>query len=62
MSNLSKEFEPLLGHAAFRLWPDLLRDMQERLFEAAVSAASTQQGTAASSDTGGHEVCCASRN
>ena len=29
MSNLSKEFELLLGHAAFRLWPDLPRDMQE---------------------------------
>ena len=36
MSNLSKEFELLLGHAAFKLWPDLPRDMQERLFEAAV--------------------------
>src|SRR5882672_8763248 len=36
MNNLSKEFELLLGHAAFRLWPDLPRDMQERLFEAAV--------------------------
>jgi hypothetical protein len=36
MSNLSKEFELLLGQAAFRLWPDLPRNMQERLFEAAV--------------------------
>ena len=36
MNNLSKEFELLLGHAAFKLWPDLPRDMQERLFEAAV--------------------------
>jgi hypothetical protein len=36
MNNLSKDFELLLGHAAFKLWPDLPRDMQEKLFEAAV--------------------------
>ena len=36
MNNLSREFELLLGHAAFKLWPDLPRDMQERLFETAV--------------------------
>ena len=36
MNNFSKEFELLLGHAAFKLWPDLPRDIQERLFEAAV--------------------------
>jgi hypothetical protein len=35
MTNLSMEFEPLLGHAAFQLWPDLPRDVQEKLFEAA---------------------------
>jgi hypothetical protein len=34
MNNLSKELELLLGHAAFKLWPDLPRDMQEKLFEA----------------------------
>jgi hypothetical protein len=36
MNNLSMEFEKLLGHAAFRLWPDLPRDVQEKLFETAV--------------------------
>ena len=36
MNNLSGGFELLLGHAAFKLWPDLPRDMQEKLFEAAV--------------------------
>ena len=36
MNNLSIGFELLLGHAAFKLWPDLPRDMQEKLFEAAV--------------------------
>ena len=29
------EFERLLGHAAFKLWPDLPRDVQEKLFETA---------------------------
>src|SRR5258706_7759435 len=36
MNILSREFELLLGHAAFKLWPDLPRDMQEKLFEAVV--------------------------
>lgn len=36
MNDLSNGFELLLGHAAFKLWPDLPRDMQETLFEAAV--------------------------
>jgi hypothetical protein len=31
------EFERLLGRAVFRLWPDLPRDMQERMFESASS-------------------------
>jgi hypothetical protein len=35
MDNLSKEFQLLLGHAAFKLWPDLPRDVQEILFETA---------------------------
>lgn len=30
------EFELLLGHAALRLWPELPREVQERLFETAV--------------------------
>jgi hypothetical protein len=36
MNDLSNGFELLLGHATFKLWPDLPRDMQEKLFEAAV--------------------------
>ena len=36
MNDLSKGFELLLGHATFKLWADLPRDMQERIFEAAV--------------------------
>ena len=36
MNNLSKGFELLFGQAAFKLWPDLPRDTQEKLFEAAV--------------------------
>ena len=36
MNDLSNGFELLLGHATFTLWPDLPRDMQEKLFEAAV--------------------------
>jgi hypothetical protein len=36
MNDLSNGFELLLGHATFKLWPDLPRDMQEMLFEAAV--------------------------
>jgi hypothetical protein len=33
---MSIGFGLLLNHAAFKLWPDLPRDMQEELFEAAV--------------------------
>jgi hypothetical protein len=29
-------FASLLGHAALKIWPDLPRDVQERLFAAAV--------------------------
>jgi hypothetical protein len=36
-SDIASEVECLLGHAAFRLWPVLPRDVQERLFETAVS-------------------------
>ena len=36
MNDRANEFEGLLGHAAFKLWPDLPRDVQETLFEAAV--------------------------
>jgi hypothetical protein len=36
MSGTVSEFERLLGHAALRLWPDLPRDVQEKLFETAV--------------------------
>ena len=36
MSGTVSEFERLLGNAALRLWPDLLRDVQEKLFETAV--------------------------
>jgi hypothetical protein len=36
MFTASMEFERLLGHAAFQLWPTLPRDVQEKLFEAAV--------------------------
>ena len=35
MDNLAMEFERLLGNAAFKLWPDLPRDVQEKLFETA---------------------------
>ena len=31
------EFERLLGKAALALWPELKRDVQENLFETAVS-------------------------
>lgn len=31
------EFERLLGRAVLNLWPDLPRNMQERIFEAASS-------------------------
>jgi hypothetical protein len=36
MNDIAGEFERLLGHAAFRLWPNLPRDVQELLFETAV--------------------------
>ena len=36
MSETASEFERLLGQAALRLWPDLPRDVQEKLFETAV--------------------------
>jgi hypothetical protein len=36
MNDPSKGFELLLGHATFKLWAYLPRDMQERIFEAAV--------------------------
>lgn len=36
MSDIASEFERLLGQAALALWPDLPRDVQERLFETAV--------------------------
>jgi hypothetical protein len=36
MSETPSEFERLLGQAALRLWPDLPRDVQEKLFETAV--------------------------
>ena len=35
MRDISVEFERLLGHAALQLWPDLPREVQETLFEAA---------------------------
>jgi hypothetical protein len=36
MSETASEFERLLGRAALRLWSDLPRDVQEKLFETAV--------------------------
>jgi hypothetical protein len=36
MSGTVSELERLLGNAALRLWPDLPRDVQEKLFETAV--------------------------
>jgi hypothetical protein len=36
MSDTASDFERLLGQAALRLWPDLPRDVQEKLFETAV--------------------------
>ena len=36
MSGTVSEFERLLGNAALRLWPDLPRDVQEKLFATAV--------------------------
>jgi len=37
MNNSTLEFERLLGKAALALWPDLPRDVQENLFETAVT-------------------------
>jgi len=36
MSEDPGEFERLLGHAALRLWSELPREVQEKLFETAV--------------------------
>jgi hypothetical protein len=36
MSDIASDFERLLGQAALRLWSDLRRDVQEKLFETAV--------------------------
>jgi len=36
MSESVRQFAYVLGEAALRLWPDLPRDDQERLFEEAV--------------------------
>jgi hypothetical protein len=36
MSESPSEFEQMLGHAALRLWSELPREVQEKLFETAV--------------------------
>ena len=36
MSENLREFEQLLGLAALRFWPELPREVQEKLFETAV--------------------------
>ena len=36
MSGTVSEFERLLGNAALRVWPELPRNVQEKLFETAV--------------------------
>jgi hypothetical protein len=36
MNAAANQLELLLGRAALQLWPDLPRDVQEKLFEAAV--------------------------
>jgi hypothetical protein len=36
MSAAANQLELLLGRAALQLWPDLPRDVQEKLFDAAV--------------------------
>lgn len=36
-SSSTHTFERLLGRAAFALWPDLPRDVQENLFETAAA-------------------------
>ena len=38
MSETNEQFRRLLGEAALALWPDLPREVQERLFEAAAPA------------------------
>lgn len=38
MSDDTTRFAQVIGLAALRLWPDLPRDIQERLFEDAVRA------------------------
>ena len=38
MNESNEQFGRLLGQAALALWPDLPRDVQERLFETAVPA------------------------
>jgi hypothetical protein len=40
------DFERLVGRAVFQLWPDLPRDMQERIFEAASSDPNIRRGLA----------------
>lgn len=37
MSKNTSRFVQAIGHAALRLWADLPRDLQERLFEDAVA-------------------------
>ncbi len=37
MSDHQEEYERLLGRATFRLWADLPREVQEMIFETAVS-------------------------
>ena len=41
MSELVLRFEHLVGRAALKLWSDLPRDLQERLFDDAVGADQT---------------------
>ncbi len=41
MSADTRSFGYVVGHAALRLWPDLPRETQERLFEAAVEGDET---------------------
>ena len=38
MGDDTQRFAQVIGQAALRLWPDLPRDIQERLFEDAVAA------------------------
>jgi hypothetical protein len=41
MSGHNPRFAQVIGDSALRLWPDLPRDMQERLFEDAIGADET---------------------